>query len=56
MLWMSINFLTDGQLQQAYAMINGLQTEEYKKKRPCAELCRYAADILEEKLIEKGLI
>ena len=30
--------------------------EEYKKKRPCAELCRYAADILEEKLIEKGLI
>lgn len=33
-----------------------VRTEEYKKKRPCAELCRYAADILEEKLIEKGLI
>ncbi len=32
------------------------RTAEYKKKRPCAELCRYATDILEEKLKEKGVI
>ena len=24
------------------------RTEEYYKKRPCAELCRYAADLLDD--------
>ncbi len=27
-----------------------LRTERYYKKRPCSELCRYAADLLEEYL------
>ena len=33
-----------------------VRSAEYKAKRPCAELCRYCADILEQKLIEKGVI
>lgn len=32
------------------------RTTEYYKKRPCPELCKYAADILEEYLKEKNLI
>lgn len=32
------------------------RTNEYYKKRPCPELCKYAADILEEYLKEKNLI
>ena len=32
------------------------RTAEYYKKRPCAELARIAADILEEYLIEKGIL
>lgn len=32
------------------------RTEEYYKKRPCAELCRCAADILEGYLIEQGVL
>lgn len=31
-----------------------VRTEEYKKKRPCAEMCRCAAEILEQKLTEIG--
>ena len=30
------------------------RTPEYYKKRPCAELCAHAADLLEEYLIEQG--
>lgn len=32
------------------------RTAEYKKKRPCAELCGYAADMLEKELKEKNLL
>lgn len=32
------------------------RTTEYYKKRPCPELCKYAADILEEYLKEEDLI
>jgi len=32
------------------------RTKEYYKKRPCPELCKYAADILEEYLKEEDLI
>ena len=32
------------------------RTSEYYKKRPCPELCALAAKILEEYLIEKGII
>lgn len=32
------------------------RTNEYYKKRPCPELCKYAADILEEYLKEENLI
>ena len=32
------------------------RTNEYYKKRPCPELCKYAADILEEYLKEEDLI
>lgn len=32
------------------------RTTEYYKKRPCPELCKYAADILEEYLEEEDLI
>ncbi len=32
------------------------RTTEYYKKRPCPELCKYAADILEEYLKEEELI
>lgn len=32
------------------------RTTEYYKKRPCPELCKYAADILEEYLKEGDLI
>lgn len=32
------------------------RTTEYYKKRPCPELCKYAADILEEYLKEENLI
>ena len=32
------------------------RTNEYYKKRPCPELCKYAADILEEYLKKENLI
>lgn len=32
------------------------RTTEYYKKRPCPELCKYAADILEEYLKKENLI
>lgn len=32
------------------------RTKEYYKKRPCPELCKYAADILEEYLKKENLI
>lgn len=32
------------------------RTTEYYKKRPCPELCKYAADILEEYLKEENII
>lgn len=32
------------------------RTTEYYKKRPCPELCKYAADILEDYLKEENLI
>lgn len=32
------------------------RTTEYYKKRPCPELCKYAADILEEYMKEEDLI
>ena len=32
------------------------RTEEYYKKRPCAELVYNAAKILEEYLVEKGVL
>ena len=32
------------------------RTEQYYKKRPCAELCYDAAEILEEYLIEQGVL
>ena len=32
------------------------RTEEYYKKRPCGELCRIAADILDKYLKENGII
>lgn len=32
------------------------RTKEYYKKRPCPELCKYAADILEEYLKKEDLI
>jgi len=32
------------------------RTNEYYKKRPCPELCKYAADILEDYLKEENLI
>lgn len=32
------------------------RTTEYYKKRPCPELCKYAADILEDYLKEEDLI
>lgn len=32
------------------------RTNEYYKKRPCPELCKYAADILEEYLKKESLI
>lgn len=32
------------------------RTTEYYKKRPCPELCKYAADILEEYLREENII
>lgn len=36
-------------LQQAEkSAVPAARTSEYYKKRPCAELCRYAADLLEE--------
>ncbi len=36
-------------LQQAEkSAVPEARTSEYYKKRPCAELCRYAADLLEE--------
>lgn len=36
-------------LQQAESSaVPEARTSEYYKKRPCAELCRYAADLLEE--------
>ncbi len=33
-----------------------VRTEEYQKKRPCAEICKIAADILEARLKEKNAI
>ena len=32
------------------------RTNEYYKKRPCPELCKYAADILEDYLKEENII
>lgn len=32
------------------------RTKEYYKKRPCPELCKYAADILEDYLKEENII
>lgn len=32
------------------------RTEEYYKKRPCTELCALAAEIMEEYLIEQGVL
>ena len=32
------------------------RTTEYYKKRPCPELCKYAADILEDYLKEENII
>ena len=33
-----------------------IRTDEYKKNRPCSEIVKNATDILEELLIEKGVL
>lgn len=45
-------------LQQANkeSYVPSERTNEYYKKRPCPELCKYAADILEEYLKKENLI
>ncbi len=41
---------------KAESYVPSQRTTEYYKKRPCSELCKYAADLVEEYLKEKQLI